>query len=619
MMRFVLAAASLALTLTAACGHGETAATTSPQAVAGHAEIEWAPWEPSSFERAQKDDRILLINVVASWCHWCHVMEEQTYEDPEVAALIDEHFVAIRVDSDARPDIAERYREWGWPATAFLTPDAQPVLALRGYKRAEKFEALLRELIADRDAGRLSQRVLVPDPPKARPSELAPLLAEVTAQLDDYYEPEIGGWGRRQKYPFPAPVEHALMRARIYGESQWAERAETTLSYERKIIDPVWGGIYQYSVRGDWDHPHYEKITAIQAGAIENYAQLARATGDEQWLAPARLVSSYMQRFMRDPEGGFRTSQDADLRRDGEPTVLGEDYYGRDETQRLALGLPRIDENVYADLNGLMIRSMVELYVATGDAADLDAAVGAAEHLLRTHRTADGAFMHGAQDDPKGLLHLRDQASMGAGLLALFRATGQSRWLEAATEVAVFMRSSLEDPEAGGFWAHTADPAAVGVFAQRRKPVEENGLAARFLIDLHRVLDGDGTLETPYAASAERALAAVARANVMEDEGRIVGRFLLALEAVTMPTVDITVVGTPDDPRTESLARAALHLPEPRAVVERSLPGERYPDTGRPAVYLCTETSCSTPITDPAALRNRAEDFFAESLPPRSR
>ena len=86
-----------------------------------------------------------------------------------------------------------------------------------------------------------------------------------------------------------------------------------------------------------------------------------------------------------------------------------------------------------------------------------------------------------------------------------------------------------------------------------------------------------------------------------------------------MPTVDVTVVGAPNDPRTEALALAALHLPEPRAVVERSLPGERYPDTGSPAVYLCTETACSSPITDPSALRNRAEQFLAESLPPRSR
>ncbi|MCA9701013.1 MAG: DUF255 domain-containing protein, partial [Myxococcales bacterium] len=173
------------------------------------------------------------------------------------AALLREHFVTIRVDSDARPDVAERYREWGWPATAFLTPDAQPVLALRGFKNPETFGALLRELVADRDAGTLSQRTSPDDEVRPVEGELGPVLAHATAQIDGFYDEALGGWGRRQKYPFPGPLEHALWRVRIHGERQGLQRAALTLENEKKINDPVWGGVFQYSVDGDWDHPHY--------------------------------------------------------------------------------------------------------------------------------------------------------------------------------------------------------------------------------------------------------------------------------------------------------------------------------------------------------------------------
>jgi uncharacterized protein YyaL (SSP411 family) len=621
MPRLHLAALLAAVILTPACSRGDTATgTSSPEGVAeAHAEPDWAGWEPQSFTRAQQENRIILINVVASWCHWCHVMDEETYADPEIAALLAEHFVTIRVDSDARPDVAERYREWGWPATAFLTPDAQQVLALRGYKHRDKFEALLRELVADRDAGTLAQRTQPAEEARPVDGELGPVLATATAQLDGFFDAKMGGWGQSQKYPFPGPLEHALVRARVHAEPQWLERAELTLRNEESIIDPVWGGIYQYSLEGDWEHPHYEKITAIQAGAIENYAMMARVTGDPRWLGPARKVAGYMLDMMRAPEGGFFTSQDADLRREGQEPVLGQQYYGMADSERRALGQPIVDRNVYADLNGVMIRALVELYAATGDPAVLDAATGAAEQLMRTHRTEDGAFLHGAEDDPKGLLYLRDQAAMGMGLVALYRATGEARWLDEAKRVGAFMRARLEDPRNGGFYAHTEDPTAVGVFAVRRKPVEENGTAARFLVALHRHLDGDGRIETPYRGAAERALAAVGQPETIEDQGRIVGQLLLGLETVLEPIVDITVVGLPGDPKAKALQLAALRYPEPRAVLEQSRPGERYPDIGKAAVYLCTESACSTPITNPDRLPALADQFLAESLPARPR
>ncbi|HWB73765.1 MAG TPA: DUF255 domain-containing protein [Nannocystaceae bacterium] len=597
-------------------GSGACASTPKDSAEpAAHArELGWAPWAKATFDQAAKDDRIILVNVVATWCHWCHVMEETTYRDPEVVALLEQDFVTIRVDSDARPDVAERYREWGWPATGFLTPNAQPVLELRGYQNPRAFAKLLRELVADRDRGALVRREAPAPEPSAEDRELATIRADVVRRLDHFYEPKLGGWGTKQRYPFPQPVEHAFMRARVRGETQWRERALQTLASELEIVDPVWGGMYQYSVDGDWEHPHYEKITAIQAGAIQNYALAYRTTGDAKWRDAAWKTARYMTTMMRDEAGGFYTSQDADLRRPGAEPVLGETFYGKDDAGRRALGMPRIDTAVYADLNGLMIEALCELYAATREQEALDAAVKAGDALVATHRWEDGAFSHGPRAQTQGLLYLRDQAAMGRAVLALYRTTGDARWLAHAKVLGELIVTRLQD-ERGGFHAHTPDPDAVGVFAERRKPLEENGLTARFLLLLDRHLDGDGSKPTAYRAAALRALAALGDPKVIAAEGRIVGTYLLAIEEATMPTVDITVVGDlGDGGTTRALFEAALGFAEPRAILEVSAPGVRYPDIGKPAVYLCTETACSSPITKADRFAAMAEEFVTTSV-----
>lgn len=591
----------------------EPATTPESAAHAAHAAFAWHEWSPDSFAAAKQGNKILLVNVAAAWCHWCHVMDHETYADAEVAGLLREHFLAIRVDSDARPDLAERYADWGWPATAVLTSDARPVLELRGYQDPREFAALLRELIADHQAGKLTGRRPAPLPPP-RDADLAELRKTAEAQLDGYYDEAKGGWGRIQKYPLAAHDELALLRAAVFDQPIWQTRALTTLAGEVRLIDPVWGGMYQYSVAGVWDKPHYEKIGAVQAGSLESLARAYSRTGDEQWRVAAHLQRRYLLEFMQRPGGGFYTSQDADLQQPPRPPVLGADYYAKPDQARRALGLPRIDTNVYADLNGRIIAGLCRLHALVPgqggqpDAPALAAAIAAGERLLADHRTPAGAFTHAAGD--AGLLHLRDQAAVGRGLLALYRVTGDDRWLTAARALADFMLADLMDPQHGGFFAHTADPTAVGVFAERRKPVEENGLAARFLLELHRQLD-HLTEEPAYGPAAVRALKAVSDPAELKEQGRMLGQYALALAEASYTPVDVTVVGRPGDPATMALHAAALRLADPRTVLAISPPGARYPDPKGAAVYLCTDTACSSPVKDPQKLPAAAQAFLA--------
>ena len=606
----------LPLLLLAGLQHACATATPSALAPAPHAAaaaFTWHEWTPASFAAAQRERRILLVNVAASWCHWCHVMDHETYADPEVAALLRDHFMPIRVDSDARPDLAERYSEWGWPATAVLTSDARPVLELRGYQDPREFAALLRGLISDRDSGKLQGRRPVPPAP-VRDGDLVALRRAAEAQLDGLYDDKIGGWGRKQKYPLATHDELSLLRARVFGEAKWHERALTTLGNEIKLLDPVWGGMYQYSVGGVWDDPHFEKIGAIQAGALEILALAYRRTGEARWRTAAHLQRSYLLDHMQHADGGFFTSQDADLQRPGQPPVLGADYYALGDAGRRKLGVPRTDESRYADINGRTIVALCRLYAAVpgpeggDDLTALAAALKAGERLLAVHKAPGGGFRHAAGDT--GLLHLRDQAAVGRGLLALYRVTGDPRWLDEARVLAKFMHEMLAEREHGGFFAHTLDPGAVGVFAERRKPIEENAMAARFMLELHRQIDH---LPEPseHGKAAVAALRASSDPKLLRAEGRMIGQYGLALAEATFTPVDVTVVGKHGDPAVMALHRAALALDDPRTILSVSPGGARYPDIGAPAVYLCTDNSCSTPIKDPTKLAAAAAKFLA--------
>ncbi|MFV8752661.1 thioredoxin domain-containing protein [Nannocystaceae bacterium ST9] len=601
----------LGLLLGAACAPPDDSTKTPSPGSNEHAEFAWSSWERAAFDHAREHDKIILINVVAQWCHWCHVMDETTYEDPEVAALLAEHFVTIRVDSDARPDIAERYRRWGWPATAFLTPAAEGVLELRGYRDPEAFAAILRELIDERDAGTLARHDRASaDETSPAATDLAGLQATWEPVLDGFYDAEAGGWGEQQKYPWPGPIEFSLLRARTRGEAIWRERGLFTLDAHRQLIDPVWGGMFQYSVRRVWTMPHYEKIAMIQAGAIENFSHAFMVTRDPKWLAAAADITRYLLEHMQDDAGGFWTSQDADVRPPAgsrAPTVLGIDYYALDDAGRREVGIPRTDTHVYADLNGAIIHSLTELHRVTRDPELLNAAISAADRLIRTHRDPSGGFRHGEASE--GPLHLADQVALGRAFLGLHRVTQDRRWLAMAIELAEFMRRELA-AESGGFWAHQADPEAVGVFAQRRMPPEENGLAAQFLLELHGIVDGDGSVATPWRELAERAVLAVGTPAILEPEGKVISRWLFAIELLRGEAVDVSVVGERGDPQADALWQAALELWEPRASFERSVPGERYPTSG---VYLCTSQTCSSPIRTVEGFAAAAESFLTGS------
>jgi uncharacterized protein len=497
----------------------------------------WEDLTPATLARAKAERKFIVLDGSAEWCHFCHVMEAETYHDPDVAQLLGKRFIAVKVDVDARPDIEERYGAWGWPATVIFSPDAEELGKYRGYIPPKEFLAILREVVElGPSASADAHPAATPLPHTLAPlpeEELSWIERSVELGLEDYYDEDEGGWGRSQKAPIAQDNAWALFQARA-GDKVMKDRVLFTLSKQKAILDPVWGGIYQYSVGRDWTHPHYEKLMPFEAGALENYAEAYALTGDLAWLAIAQSIRGYVDTFLTSKEGGFYATQDADLNAH-DPSrrfVSGHDYYTLDEAHRRALGIPRVDTHEYAHDNGLAIAAYVELYDATCskgacDKTALATAERAAARILATHTSPKGGLAHDATPDAH-VLYLGDNAAFAFGLLRLYEASHDASYLSRARAIVDFMLKELRDPETGGFFESTRDPDAVGIFARRRVSFEDNVLALRLLAKLVRLVPE--TERAGERVAIDQTLRAVARPEEIKAQGRMIGEFLLALE-----------------------------------------------------------------------------------------
>jgi uncharacterized protein YyaL (SSP411 family) len=482
--------------------------------------IAWQDWSEAAFARAGRESRLVLLDLGAVWCHWCHVMDETTYRDPEVLRLLERHFVTVRVDQDARPDLANRYEDYGWPATIVFDAAGGELVRFKGYIEPERMRSLLRALALDPTPGPSVTGGAAPS--AAAASIDATLRRELEALQVERYDPEHGGWGFVHKYLDADSVEHALLRAR-QGDADAGRRARETLARSRALLDPVWGGVYQYSDSGVWTNPHFEKIMSFQADALRAYSLAYAQWRDEAHLAAAREVHRYLRGFLRSPEGAFYASQDADV-------VQGKhsaDYFALGDAERRRRGLPRVDTSLYARENGWAVQGLVALYQAGGDRQALEDAVTAARWTLAHRSLPGGGFAHGARDT--GGPFLADTLAAGRAFVALHGATGEREWLARAEDAAAFIDRTFRAPGRPGF----VTAAQAGVLGDARPQREENVQVGRLAARLQR--------ETGRAAYGDMARHALSYLSIPE----VARRFstagpLLLLEDLEAPAARIT-------------------------------------------------------------------------------
>src|SRR5271165_43380 len=559
--------------------------------------IDWQPWSNAAFAAAAREHKFVIMDLEAVWCHWCHVMDETTYRDPRVISLIGARYVAVRVDQDSRPDLANRYEYYGWPATIVFGPDGGEIVRRRGYLSPAEMASMLQAIIDDPSPG---PSVTSERGPRAAPDALAgdAFAAELRRRLLSGYDRPAGGWAGEHKFLDADNVEYCL-RAAARGDREAEAVARDVLRLQRQLFDPAWGGVYQYSAEGDWVHPHFEKIMSIQADNLRIYALASEQWPGWGYEAAAGGIRRFLRDFLQGADGAFCTSQDADL----VPGQHSGGYFLLDDRGRRALGVPRVDTHQYARENGWAIAALCALSCATGDAAPLGEAARAAGWVVEHRAAPGGGFRHGESDAAGPFLG--DTLSMGSAFLALHQATGDAAWLARAEAAADFIRGHFARGAEPGY--ATSDTTAPS-FPAPRPEFDEMIALARFANLL-----GRATARAQDRALAEAALKWALSPEAAARRGPYVGGLLLAQEELSAEPLHVTVVGARKDAAARALFAAALRAPTAYKLVEwwdrREGPPPRgesiFPDLERSAAYLCANGACSSPISDAEKLALR--------------
>ncbi len=614
--------------------------------------VDWYPWGDEAFALARETDRPLLVSVGYSSCHWCHVMEHESFSDQTTASLMNELFVNVKVDREERPDVDALTMEacvtmtgqGGWPTTVFFTPAGRPFYAGTYFPPEPRhglpsFRQLLRAIAGawgDRrdDLEAQAERLVsaLGGATRLEPGDgpLSPSLLEAAERgLARDHEPAVGGFGTAPKFPPSSAIELLLRRG-----------GEEALGIVRRTLDGmaagglydiVGGGFHRYSVDARWLVPHFEKMLYDNALLTSAYLHAWVVTGEGRYRAVVEETVEYLLREMLLDSGGLASAQDADT--DGvegltytwtpaewadlglDPGLLEPFEHGRSivrgeldrETKARLLALrsqrpqPFRDDKAIASWNGLALAALAEAARRLERDDWLEAAVGLGEFLLGPLRGADGRVLRSIRDGrASGGGFLDDHANVAHGLLELHVATGDVHWLLEARRIADRAIELFADDEHGGFFLapHDGEPLAA-----RSKDLDDdptpsgNSMMASVLIRLGRVWGDDS-----MSARGEGVLRLLAPA--MDRVPRAFSWALCALDLHLAPPREIAIIG---DVRSD-VARAALAPFSPRTVVAVGpsddvplLAGKGLVD-GRAAVYVCERFACRVPATRPEAL-----------------
>ena len=579
-----------------------------PTSAGATQELTWHTSSDEAFALARRQHRFVILDLEAVWCHWCHVMEHETYANADVRKVLNDSYIALKIDQDANPDFSARYGDWGWPATIVFAADGSEIVKRRGYIEPRQMLSMLKAIVADPSPG-----PSVGNPDEVLPATASSLTAEQRKQLgDDFvalYDSKNGGWGDGQRYVDAQAADLALAMAQD-GDAGAQKMLRQTLDLNIGLIDPVWGGVYQYSIGPGWTSPHFEKIMSFQADDLRLYT-LAYATWHEQkYLDAARLIERYLTNFLLSSEGAFYVSQDADLSHE----VDGHKYYALDESARRKLGLPRIDRHLYTRENAWAIAALCRVHDSLSDAQALTIAERAAAWILAHRVLPGGGFTHGEKDSTGP--YLADNVAMVQALLDLYRSSGKRDWLTRAEAALGFIEAHNRAADAGYVTAPAPKDAA-GVFAKPLRIVDENIALARAANLAYRITGSEHD-----RAISEHAMHFVAAPAVLQSRAFLPG-LLLADRELSHEPIHIAVVGAKDDAAAQALQVSALRYSADYLRVdwwdrrEGPLPNPdvTYPKLAKAAAFACTGNACSLPVFDPQQIAPAVDRLRAPQDP----
>ncbi len=644
-----------------------------------HAEnpVDWYAWGDEALSRARLEDKPIFLSIGYSACHWCHVMAHESFEDEDVARVLNEHFVNIKVDREERPDLDQIYMSavqqltgsGGWPMSVFLTPEGKPFYGgtyfppeprynLPGFRDlleqiAEAWETRRDEI--ERTGQQLVEQIAHEDqlaqgvgPPWEQTLNVA--VQRLEAEHDDVH----GGWGPGPKFPQPMALEFLLRTYHRTKDEQTLSVVEDSLEAMARggIYDQIGGGFHRYSVDARWLVPHFEKMLYDNAQLARVYLHAWQITGKQLYRAIAEETLDYMAHELRDPAGGFYSAQDADVQGEEGLTylwtpkeiedVLGDDaerfvqsypvtqegnFEGRNiltwigsPEERSSLAplrnrllearqqrpQPERDEKVLTAWNGLALAALAEAGVALKEERFLSMARQQAVFLLDEMRD-DESRMYRTWSHGQARLqgYLDDHAHLIDGLIALYQADWDLRWLRAAQSLADQMLAHYWDD---GFY-DTADDHEDLIVRPRNR--QDNALpsggsmASLALLQLARFYADDR-----YVRHAEAELEAIG--GLPGRHPTAFGQWLLAIDHSVRPKVDVAIIGDPEAEETAELIRAARAF-DPQRIVAVGKTGamplldHRHQVDGRATAYVCIGHRCLPEVTDAESLADQLE------------
>ena len=653
--------------------------------------VDWYAWGDEAFKAARERDVPIFLSIGYSTCHWCHVMERESFENDEVAAFLNERFVAIKVDREERPDVDAIYMtavqamtgSGGWPLNSWLTHDLKPFYGGTYFPPDDRFgRPGFMEVLHRIDAAWQGQREkiiasgtqifnAINKAPATESTNPGPaLLGEGEKQLRGSYDSAYGGFGRAPKFPRAHEISFLLRQHKRTPDPALLAMIEHTLKAmaDGGMYDQLGGGFHRYSTDAKWLVPHFEKMLYDQAILAKACLEAYQVTKRPEYARVAREIFTYALRDLRDAGGAFHSAEDADSEgeegrfyvwKPGEITAaLGLEaaaafnaYYGVTQAGNFEDGAsilhvtrsleevagdlamppealrnslsrsreklfavrekrirPHLDDKVLTDWNGLFISALAFGGAVLDEPAFTAAAREAAEFIF-SKMQEEGRLLHRYRDGEATIPgFLDDYAFFGNGLLDLYEATFEPRWLAESARLAKQATELFRDEADGAF-------SLVGTHGEqliiRTKEVYDgavpsgNSVAATWLLRL-----GELTVDTKLQETGRGILAAFGSMVARHPAG--FPYYLMGLELAVEPTREIVIAGDPSAPATAAMLRAVRERFLPEAVVALHPPGaegeairrlvpfiaQQVEQEGRPTAYVCRNYACERPTTE---------------------
>jgi uncharacterized protein YyaL (SSP411 family) len=645
--------------------------------------VDWYPWGEEAFANAKRLNKPVFLSIGYSACHWCHVMAHESFENAEIAAMLNENFVSIKVDREERPDIDHVYMQavqaltgrGGWPLSVFLTPEGKPFFGgtyfppqgkygMPGFLYVletvkEAFEGTRGDI--EQHAAEL-QQALSAGQPAGEPHGIdASVLDKALKKISADFDGTHGGFGASPKFPEPMVLEFLLRTFNRNQDKKTLHMVEVTLEKMAGggIYDQVGGGFHRYSTDNKWLVPHFEKMLYDNAQLAGLYLHMYQLSGETLHKDILCGTLDYLLKEMKSAEGGFFSTQDADS--EGEEgkyytwtksefdKAVGErdaavmaDYFsvtdrgnfeGRNifyintgskvpdvktfGNARTALAgergkrvKPGMDRKIIASWNGLLLSSLSEAGAALGRIDYIEAAEECAGFIIK-EMIVNGSLVHTYKDGRlSGDGFLEDYACMIQGLIDLYSATFNGRWLDQAVQLADRMLTVFKDGSDGLLY----DTAGGGekLFMRSRNLVDGatpsgSSSAARSLLHLFRLTDKEAYLKAvePVLKTMQVQMASYPRGFA---------NWLCALDLYLSPVMEVSVICGKDAGQAEAVKRALHTIYLPNKIIAASCDDYGRGKTVLPmlegkiaagnktAVYICVDNTCGEPVTDIALL-----------------